>query len=56
MNLPRTKAPSLIFICLLSLLLSAGFIGCATGRPTTWTLEQWEASRRGAGVGIGGGD
>jgi hypothetical protein len=32
----------IIFICLLSLLLSVGFIGCATRNQPTISLEQWE--------------
>jgi hypothetical protein len=56
MNPRRTRALSLFFIWLLSVLLGVGFIGCATDRPPSLTLEQWEASRRAAGLGIGGGD
>jgi hypothetical protein len=32
----------IIFICLLSLLLSVGFMGCATTSQPTISLEQWE--------------
>ena len=46
----------IIVACLLSCLLSAGFMGCATSKPPDWSLEQWERARRSAGVGIGGGD
>jgi hypothetical protein len=32
----------IIFICLLSLLLSVGFVGCATSHQPTISLEQWQ--------------
>jgi hypothetical protein len=31
-------------------------MGCVNGGPPTLTLDQWEASRRAAGVGLSGGD
>ena len=32
----------IIFICLLSLLLSVAFMGCATSNQPTISLEQWQ--------------
>lgn len=52
----KRVARFITFMCLLSLLLSVGCIGCANGRPPAWTLEQWDAARRDAGVGLRGGD
>jgi hypothetical protein len=54
--LVKSVARLITVICLLSLLLSVGCIGCANGRPPALTLEQWEASRRAAGLGIAGGE
>ena len=34
----------IIFICLVSLLLSVGFVGCATSHQPTISLEQWQLS------------
>ena len=31
-------------------------MGCANGRPPALTLDQWDASRRAAGIGLSGGD
>ncbi len=44
----------IIFAPLLSFVLSAGFIGCATSQQPTRSVEEWERARRAAGVGIGG--
>jgi hypothetical protein len=44
----------IIGICLLSFLLSTGFMGCVHSRQPTWSLEQWDRARRSAGVGLGG--
>jgi hypothetical protein len=44
----------MLCICLLSILLSTGFMGCMHSRQSTWSLEQWERARRSAGVGLGG--
>jgi hypothetical protein len=41
---------------ILACLLGAGFVGCTTSRQPTWTLEQWEAAHRAAGVGLRGGE
>jgi hypothetical protein len=46
----------IIGIEILAYLLGAGIVGCATSRQPTWTLEQWEAAHRAAGVGLRGGD
>jgi hypothetical protein len=44
----------IIFISLLFFLLSAGVIGCANSQQPTRSLEEWQRSRREAGIGIGG--